>query len=1173
MHSLRKNKCTVLTLVMILCLTLGHHNAQAQTDNMTLPDGFGINQIQTSENLSSGVLNINLPIESFLVPVSISYSTTGIRVSERAGVVGLGWSLNAGGFIARQKRGPADDKASGYSGEDQRGGDVAVSTSNTTFHNQVDLHEKDGKWDTHPDIYFYQFGTQSGQFTLDENQNIIKLTPSNLKITPIYNSTTGYTGFTVKDEQGNSYVFGNGYQEKTKYYTWHENDSDWVLQTDYFSKWPLTQMMDYQSGDQIMFSYSNAPLYTEFHEMHYKNPTVSPTSGSSKTKTEYQNLLLDKIELNPVYPSTGSESKIEFNYISRTDVTSKKALDEIKFTIKGNQQVTYNMEYIYLGESTASRLMLAEVSKSSLNIPLYQFAYFGQSKNEYTLPDYDSDDQDHWGYYNDNPINSRFELDGAQLSPHLYRTQANSLKKIYHTAGGFEEFEFELNSYHNGTFEENVGGLRIKKIRKGDFDGNSYTYRSYDYTNDWGQISGELYAEPLYMVTMSATGIDYDQYREHSFERLQDHMGRHIVYENVSVSVLGGGRIKHTFYTFEDDDVFGTNDNQFLRVSEYDKGTPIGAQTTHPYYSTHPGPFGYKNFKGSSVGLLKRKETLDYAENPLTLEEYFYTPVLTGTTLTGMNASLFGSGAGTDWYNIDFYDLRLGYRRLDKTESTAYDLDDVNKKIKTVTEYTYLSTHYLPKTVKTFLSPEVAADTRETTTTYLFEDPGTLTGVETSNLLALVKTKTEKKGTETLGSQTTEYALNSSGKIVVDRTKSYTSNTLVGDQSIVYDDDTGKPISVIDNLSGSQSTQFWNVDGNQIIAEFANASPDDCAFTSFEGDEVGYWVMPAMSSSNEETGIIGQAYDLGTSYITKSLTADKEYMISYWYKNGSVALTGVNTNQLIYTRTLDGWTFEERMISRTTNGDVTLSGTVHIDHLSLYPRGAMMSSYTYHDMFGKTSETDSHNNSIFYEYDEAGRVKLIKDKNLDIISSKEYKVTQYLHASWPEADVNFGGETFEILVESNGPWQVTNSSWITVSPTSGEGVGNITATISNNPSTTSRTGNITIKEDNTPTTGVPDFVIDVDQGAAPENYIVVTPSIIEIEMDPTVVVGIASNQSWTATVTNNPGNRITIQGSNTGTGDGSITISAVNITGSPLSGVVTVAADDGSVNAIINVYF
>ncbi|MCZ8215444.1 MAG: hypothetical protein O9262_04350, partial [Cyclobacteriaceae bacterium] len=52
----------------------------------------------------TGTMNFNIPlytikIQNFEFPMSVSYSSSGIRVAEEAGPVGLGWALNAGGMI------------------------------------------------------------------------------------------------------------------------------------------------------------------------------------------------------------------------------------------------------------------------------------------------------------------------------------------------------------------------------------------------------------------------------------------------------------------------------------------------------------------------------------------------------------------------------------------------------------------------------------------------------------------------------------------------------------------------------------------------------------------------------------------------------------------------------------------------------------------------------------------------------------------------------------------------------------------------------------------------------------------------------------------------------------------------------------------------------------------
>ena len=62
----------------------------------------------------TGTPNISIPIYdlkdgSASVPISLSYHSSGIRVSEMASWVGLGWTLNATGMIARSVRGAPDE--------------------------------------------------------------------------------------------------------------------------------------------------------------------------------------------------------------------------------------------------------------------------------------------------------------------------------------------------------------------------------------------------------------------------------------------------------------------------------------------------------------------------------------------------------------------------------------------------------------------------------------------------------------------------------------------------------------------------------------------------------------------------------------------------------------------------------------------------------------------------------------------------------------------------------------------------------------------------------------------------------------------------------------------------------------------------------------------------------
>jgi hypothetical protein len=66
-------------------------------------------------NLYTGTPNISIPLYTVRssvinLPVSINYNASGIRVDDRAGIVGLGWSLSAGGVVTRTMQSFPEDR-------------------------------------------------------------------------------------------------------------------------------------------------------------------------------------------------------------------------------------------------------------------------------------------------------------------------------------------------------------------------------------------------------------------------------------------------------------------------------------------------------------------------------------------------------------------------------------------------------------------------------------------------------------------------------------------------------------------------------------------------------------------------------------------------------------------------------------------------------------------------------------------------------------------------------------------------------------------------------------------------------------------------------------------------------------------------------------------------------
>lgn len=140
--------------------------------------------IDYSMNNSNGVIPIEIPLYtiqcgSISLPITLTYSTTGRKVSDVTGAVGLGWSLNTGGMVSRTVYGCPDEtynfptglkKANEYNLRNFADYDFLA----TLVHfDRSSPNYSDHYLDTEYDIFSYSVGSHSGSFVLKENQPVM----------------------------------------------------------------------------------------------------------------------------------------------------------------------------------------------------------------------------------------------------------------------------------------------------------------------------------------------------------------------------------------------------------------------------------------------------------------------------------------------------------------------------------------------------------------------------------------------------------------------------------------------------------------------------------------------------------------------------------------------------------------------------------------------------------------------------------------------------------------------------------------------------------------------------------------------------------------------------------------------------------------------------------------
>jgi hypothetical protein len=157
----------------------------------------------------SGSANVSIPIYEIelagkKIPIVLSYNTSGIKVAQEASWVGLGWALNAGGFITRDNMDKSDfgtsdylgyyinpdnlvDRYNGIIGSVENEGSTCLSFWGSTAGRILDISmQNDGA----ADLFHYNFAGHSGTMFIDKNNDVVQIANRKEYIQAKYVQTT-----------------------------------------------------------------------------------------------------------------------------------------------------------------------------------------------------------------------------------------------------------------------------------------------------------------------------------------------------------------------------------------------------------------------------------------------------------------------------------------------------------------------------------------------------------------------------------------------------------------------------------------------------------------------------------------------------------------------------------------------------------------------------------------------------------------------------------------------------------------------------------------------------------------------------------------------------------------------------------------------------------------------
>ncbi|WP_320052035.1 BACON domain-containing protein [uncultured Acetobacteroides sp.] len=512
-------------------------------------------------SLFTGRSPVSIPIhvlkgKNISVPISLVYSSDGVKVDEHPSWVGMGWNLNAGGIITRMVhkfpdevlfwRGSFTSPNIWKSEEIMRRSDWAsygLELTGKAADERNEYYKYVAENFDEPDEFFFNFLGYSGHFYINENDGgIVIQSEENFKI----KFSSDLQSFDIYDEKGNHFYF----EEYESIKAGNASEPSYIP-----TSWALKNVTSADNFDSFTFNYEIGPFVAQISKQDYaysggvdqlvwSNDVqfMRPKYLSSIKYNNRDEIVFSKSKSDEyTYPTSLYRAcKIDGAAIDTTFLNSSSApywsgktfpadvyqrilwlkLDRI--SVKENNRVIKNFDFAY-NNSPNERLFLDNLSikdGAETLLGTYSLSY----KSRSSVPRYLEVVGDHWGYNNGmaygqyaNDLEARKVVNEAYL-------QTGMLQAITYPIGGKTEYEYEINDYSKFVNEQDrtqvsaltgkASGLRIKSIKTFDIGSTNpnsekqYTYKvNYMQAGDGAPSSGVLNVLPRYLPEESKAGI------------------------------------------------------------------------------------------------------------------------------------------------------------------------------------------------------------------------------------------------------------------------------------------------------------------------------------------------------------------------------------------------------------------------------------------------------------------------------------------------------------------------------------------------------------------------------------------------------------------------------------------------------------------------------------------
>jgi len=406
-------------------------------------------------NMSTGAATASIPlynikIRDYTFPVSLSYSTQGLKVDEATSRVGYGWVLNATGMITRSVKGQPDELSSWLSVPG-----ALPDNTDAVYNYLITATSGNSGFDTQRDEFQFNVNGYTGKFVLDTNMVPHVTSQQNVKIS----TTASISPIRLTTPDGVKYTFSSWETTTTHNVSGLSTYKDRTVTAFFLDR------IDLPTGENIRFTYGSMHVKTSGgrSETLEKSLTIEVTNScapacpngdlhtTSTTAVEYDTKYLTNI-------TASNGLVINFGYEGRNDASGDNRLTSMVVSNLKN----YSFEYydVPSNGATSGRFFLTRVRDNGTDEnadTAHNYVMTYDKMEETPLPM--SFEQDYLGYYNGNgsnrllptAFNSSNTIDLTFRNPNWAYARKGTLKSIQYPTGGWEQFIYEPNT--NGVIE------------------------------------------------------------------------------------------------------------------------------------------------------------------------------------------------------------------------------------------------------------------------------------------------------------------------------------------------------------------------------------------------------------------------------------------------------------------------------------------------------------------------------------------------------------------------------------------------------------------------------------------------------------------------------------------------------------------------------------------------